>query len=100
MLSIIKEILKEWNKKDRLSKLQDIYFVVGVILLILAGLSSLVNYGIGLTLLEWAKLCAMVLFANFITWILVDGVICKRIPTVTKTVEKVKTARKRSVKTK
>lgn len=81
MLEMLKQLMQEWHKNnDRLAKLQGLYVVIGLMLLVVAGLASLANQQLGRTLLEFAKYGGLAFVANFVTWTLFDSLFLAKLP--------------------
>ncbi len=82
MYSALLNSLKQWNKaNDRHTKLQHVYAVSAIALLVVAGLVGLVNFDLGQTLMTTSFMLAAIFFVNAIAWALVDAFI---IPHLTK----------------
>ena len=65
----LREFFKQWNaKSSEFAKLQHTYIVVAVIAVLLAGLTSLVNYRLGQSILFVAICAALVFIANGVVW--------------------------------
>ena len=69
----IRAFLSNWNTtySDR-TKLQHGYAVLAIISLIVAGLVSLINYGLGQSLLFIAIITVLVFIGNGIVWALIN----------------------------
>ncbi len=80
MYSTLIEALRQWNKtNDRHAKLQHIYLSLALIILVLAGLIGLVNYGLGQSLLFLSTVALLIFIANAIVWALADSFIVARL---------------------
>lgn len=76
MYSVLNDALKQWNKgSDRHTKLQHIYIVLAVAVLILAGLTSLINYSLGQDLLRVSGVLVGIFVINAVAWALADSFI-------------------------
>lgn len=81
MYDALRQSLIEWNKHtDQRAKLQHTYAVVALVLLVTAGLFSLVNEQIGTQLLMITFGLAIVFFVNVATWALLDSIILSKLP--------------------
>lgn len=80
MYSVLNDALKQWNKNnDRHTKLQHIYLLAAVGVLVLAGLVGLINYGIGQNLLKASVALIGVFVINAVAWALADSFIVSRL---------------------
>lgn len=60
-----KKTLQVWNKRsDAFSKQQAGYVVIAIVLFLLAGIVSLINYNLGQTILFFAFISALTFIAN------------------------------------
>lgn len=76
MYSVLNDALKQWSKgNDRHAKLQHIYIVLAVTVLVLAGLTSLINYDLGQNLLNIAGALIGIFIINAVAWALADSFI-------------------------
>ncbi len=74
------EALKGWNKaNDRHAKLQHAYLTLAAVLLVTAGLASLVNYRLGQSILFLSGAAALVFLANAVVWALTDSFVLSRL---------------------
>ncbi len=74
------DALKQWNKtNDRHAKLQHVYLTLAVAVLILAGLTNLVNYRLGQSFLLLSATAALVFIGNAVVWALTDAFIISRL---------------------
>jgi hypothetical protein len=80
MFRTIVESLKNWNKQnnDR-SKLQHAYITTAVIMLVLAGLTSLINYSLGQSILLVALASAAIFVINAIAWALLQSFVLAKV---------------------
>ncbi len=77
----MKAAIQQWNKKyDNLTKLQQFYFSLGFVLLVVAGLISLMNHQLGLLLLQFAQYCGGIFVVNFLVWLLFNALVVEKIP--------------------
>lgn len=77
----MREILIEWNKANsERVKLQYAYGILATLLLVLAGLVSLVNYSLGYSILAIAFGFTVIFFVNAIGWVLLDAFILSKLP--------------------
>lgn len=80
MFTVVSDALKQWNKtSDRHTKLQHIYLLGSICIVVLAGLVSLLNYDLGQNLLTIAALLFGIFIANAVAWALADSFIVSRI---------------------
>lgn len=80
----MKELLMEWNKANtERVKLQYAYGVLALLLLVLAGLVSLINYSLGYSILAIAFGFTVIFFVNAIGWVLLEAFILKKLPKTT-----------------
>ncbi len=80
MYSVLIDALRQWNKDtDRQSKLQHLYIIAAIIVLVVAGLVSLLNFDLGQRLLSVALGLAAVFVVNAIAWALADSFIVSRL---------------------
>lgn len=74
------EALKDWSRtNDRHSKLQHVYLTLAAVLLVVAGLASLVNYRLGQSILFLSGAAALVFLANAVVWALTDSFVVSRL---------------------
>lgn len=77
----MQELLREWNKaNNERVKLQYTYAVLAISFLVIAGLSSLINYELGMNILVLAFALTVIFFVNAIGWVLLDAFVLKRLP--------------------
>lgn len=82
MYSVLRGALRQWNKSnDRHAKLQYIYSVTAVGLLVLAGLIGLINYNLGQIIVKIAAALLGIAVINAVAWALADAFIISRIAT-------------------
>lgn len=80
MYNAILQSLKEWNKtSDRHTKLQHVYAISAIIVLVVAGLIGLFNYELGQFLLSVSFGLAVIFFVNVIAWALVNAFLVDRL---------------------
>ncbi len=80
MLDSLKVFLQTWNKNnDDRAKLQHAYFVAALLVLLVAGLASLVNSELGQRLLMVAAILAGLFFANAVSWALLQSFVIQRL---------------------
>lgn len=80
MYKLIIKSLIEWNEtsSDRV-KLQNAYVVSAIVLIVLAGLVGLVNYGLGQQMTTIALIALGVFIVNLIAWTLLQGLVLMRL---------------------
>lgn len=85
----LKESLKQWNKThdDRI-KLQYAYFALIIILVVVAGLVSLLNVDLGRRILAVGTATAVVFLINAIAWALLQSFVLSRLTTARRTTKK------------
>ena len=80
MSGVFKTVLIEWNEKTtERQKLQHVYALVAVAALMIAGVTSLVNYSLGQKLLLIVVLALLVLAVNMMTWALLQSFLLMRL---------------------
>lgn len=80
MYSVLNDALRQWNRtNDRHTKLQYIYVVLAVGVLVLAGLIGLINYDLGQNLLKVSVALVGVFVVNAVAWALADSFIVSRL---------------------
>ena len=85
MMSIIKQLLIDWNsEKNQRIKLQQAYLVIVVLMAIASGLVTLVNISLGRTIIMFAAILALVYIVNSISWLVLDMIVSKKIDLITK----------------
>ncbi len=79
MFESVKESIRVWNmsNSDRV-KLQHIYIVTAISLLVIAGVLGLVNRELGQNILVAAIVSAALFLVNAVTWSLVQSAILSR----------------------
>lgn len=76
MYSVFTEATRQWNKSnDRHTKMQHLYVIAALTILVFAGLISLLNYGLGQTLVSIAAALIGIFIVNAIAWALADSFI-------------------------
>ena len=74
--------LRDWNKNTgERQKLQHVYAVAAVILLVVAGLFGLVNNTISDVLLQLTFVSAALFIINSVAWALLDSFLLQRLKT-------------------
>lgn len=82
---IMKELMSEWNKSNNERvKLQYAYGVLALLLLVLAGLVSLVNYSLGYSILAIAFGFTVIFFVNAVGWVMLDAFVLSKLPKSTR----------------
>ena len=85
MMSIIKQLLIDWNsEKNQRIKLQQAYLVLVVLMAIASGLVTLVNISLGRTIIMFAAILALVYIVNSISWLVLDMIVSKKIDLIAK----------------
>ena len=85
MMSIIKQLLIDWNsEKNQRIKLQQAYLVLVVLMAIASGLVTLVNLSLGRTIIMSAAILALVYIVNSISWLVLDMIVSKKIDLIAK----------------
>ena len=85
MMSIIKQLLIDWNsEKNQRIKLQQAYLVLVVLMAIASGLVTLVNISLGRTIIMFAAILALVYIVNSISWLVLDMIVSKKINLIAK----------------
>ena len=85
MMSIIKQLLIDWNsEKNQRIKLQQAYLVIVVLMAIASGLVTLVNISLGRTIIMFAAILALVYIVNSISWLVLDMIVSKKINLIAK----------------
>ena len=85
MMSIIKQLLIDWNsEKNQRIKLQQAYLVIVVLMAIASGLVTLVNLSLGRTIIMSAAILALVYVVNSISWLVLDMIVSKKIDLIAK----------------
>ena len=80
MYQTLIDALRNWNKtNDRHTKLQQVYLVLTAVLLVVAGLASLVNYRLGQSILYLSGVAILVFLANAVLWALTDSFVLSRL---------------------
>lgn len=80
MLNSLKNTLIEWNRatSERL-KLQHGYLAIAIIMLIIAGLTSLVDYDAGQKLSQFAFAALVICVVNAVVWALLQSFVLARL---------------------
>ena len=85
MMSIIKQLLIDWNSgKNQRIKLQQAYLVIVVLMAIASGLVTLVNISLGRTIIMSAAILALVYIVNSISWLVLDMIVSRKIDLIAK----------------
>ncbi len=85
MMSIIKQLLIDWNSgKNQRIKLQQAYLVIVVLMAIASGLVTLVNISLGRSIIMFAAILALVYIVNSISWLVLDMIVSKKIDLIAK----------------
>ena len=85
MMSIIKQLLIDWNsEKNQRIKLQQAYLVIVVLMAIASGLVTLVNISLGRSIIMFAAILALVYIVNSISWLVLDMIVSKKIDLIAK----------------
>lgn len=81
LFTALKASLSTWNKAtNERVKLQYVYAVTGIALLVVSGLVSLINDQLGFQLLSVTFTIAAVFFINVVVWALFDSIILSKLP--------------------
>jgi len=81
MFESLKELFSAWNTRtDERVKLQHVYIVVAISLLLIAGIVGLMNHNLGQNILAAAIISAAVFLVNAVTWSLIQSAILSRLP--------------------
>lgn len=81
MFELFKQFLIEWNaNKNQRTKLQQAYFLVIVLLAVVAGFLSLLNGEFGRLLMIIAAFIAAVYLVNGVIWALLDAFVTPVLP--------------------
>lgn len=81
MFESIKESLVKWNaNSDERVKLQHVYIVLALGLLLVAGIIGLMNRELGQNILVVAIVSAGMFLVNAVTWALLQSALLARIP--------------------
>ena len=85
MMSIIKQLLIDWNsEKNQRIKLQQAYLVIVVLMAIASGLVTLVNISLGRAIIMSAAILALVYIVNSISWLVLDMIVSRKIDLIAK----------------
>ena len=85
MMSIIKQLLIDWNsEKNQRIKLQQAYLVLVVLMAIASGLVTLVSLSLGRAIIMSAAILALVYIVNSISWLVLDMIVSKKIDLIAK----------------
>lgn len=81
MIQLFKQFLTEWNSgKNQRIKLQQAYFLIIILLAVIAGFLSLLNGDFGRLLMIIAACIAVVYTCNGIAWALLDAFVAPNLP--------------------
>ena len=85
MMSIIKQLLIDWNsEKNQRIKLQQAYLVIVVLMAIASGLVTLVSLSLGCAIIMSAAILALVYIVNSISWLVLDMIVSRKIDLIAK----------------
>ena len=85
MMSIIKQLLIDWNSgKNQRIKLQQAYLVIVVLMAIASGLVTLVNISLGRAIIMFAAILALVYIVNSVSWLVLDMIVSRKIDLIAK----------------
>lgn len=92
MFETITEALRQWNKSnnDR-AKMQHAYFTAIIIVVVVSGLTSLLNVELGRQILALATILGAVFLVNAIVWALLQTFVTNRLSTPTRPAAKATT---------
>lgn len=83
MYALLKQFLTEWNsEKNQRTKLQQAYFLIIILLAVVAGFLSLLNNDLGRLLMIVAAFIATVYVCNGIIWALLDAFVAPVLPKI------------------
>lgn len=89
MTTTLLESLRQWNKThDDRVKLQYAYFALVIILVVVAGLVSLLNISLGRQILALASATAVIFVVNAVAWVLLQAFVLVRLNTTRRTTKK------------
>ena len=75
-------LLREWNKSsNERAKLQHAYLAIIIVLVVLAGLITLLNPLLGNTIVSFAGFLALAFLTNAVLWALLKSFVIDRITT-------------------
>jgi len=81
MFESLKDALVSWqNKNDGRVKLQHVYIILAVALLLIAGVIGLINRELGQTVLTLAIVSAVLFLVNAVVWALLQSALLSRLP--------------------
>lgn len=76
MYKSLQSSITEWSEStSERQKLQHVYLMLVVVLLVVAGLAGLVNYSLSQQILGLAFLAAIVFLANLVIWALLQSIV-------------------------
>ena len=79
-MNVLFSLLREWNKSsNERAKLQHAYIAIVVVLIVLAGLITLLNPLLGNTIVSFAGFLALAFLANAVIWALLKSFVIDRI---------------------
>ena len=89
MYTSLLESLKQWNKThDERVKLQYAYFTLIIVLVVTAGLVSLLNVDLGRKILALGSMTAVVFLINAVAWALLQSFVLSRLASTRRTTKK------------
>lgn len=89
MMTLLKQLLTEWNsEKNQRIKLQQAYFLIIIILAVIAGFLSLLNSGFGRLLMMIAAFVSAVYVCNGVVWALLEAFVAPNVPKTDKPTRK------------
>lgn len=89
MITTLREILTNWNKKnDDRVKLQHAYFTLIIVLVVVAGLVSLLNVETGRQILLLGSIAGVVFVVNAIAWALLESFVVRKVATKSRSTTK------------
>ncbi len=85
MKKLFIDILMTWNRdSNERSKLQKTYFSLALLVVVIAGLVSLINLSIGGNLVLLASFLAAVYITNTVVWALTDAFVIRELNALAK----------------
>jgi len=81
MVESLKEALISWQaKNDERVKLQHLYIILALVLLLVAGVIGLINRDLGQNILAVAIVSAAMFLVNAVVWSLLQSALLSRLP--------------------
>lgn len=81
-MELIHSFLREWNKEsNERAKLQRAYIALVAVIIVIAGLITLVNADLGHLIVSLAGFLALACFTNAVLWALLKSFVIDRITT-------------------